>query len=190
MRSARLWNMVGFQTKLKHGEQARVFRTIPGLEHAEFARLGGLHRNTFLNSPKLLDATLRLKADPRLRFAGQITGVEGYVESAAIGLIAGRFAASERLGRKLAPPPPTTALGALLNHITGGHLSADGDGAARSFQPMNVNFGLFPDIAAPTAPRGKGPRSSKGFERKRALAARALADLEIWLARKEPIAAE
>jgi methylenetetrahydrofolate--tRNA-(uracil-5-)-methyltransferase len=185
-----LWNMVGFQTKLTHGEQARVFRTIPGLEHAEFARLGGLHRNTFLNSPKLLDATLRLKADPRLRFAGQITGVEGYVESAAIGLIAGRSAASERVGRKLAPPPPTTALGALLNHITGGHLSADGDGAARSFQPMNVNFGLFPELAAPTVPRGKGPRSSKGFKRKRALAARAIADLEIWLARKEAIAAE
>jgi methylenetetrahydrofolate--tRNA-(uracil-5-)-methyltransferase len=185
-----LWNMVGFQTKLKHGEQARVFRSLPGLEQAEFARLGGLHRNTFLNSPKLLDATLRLKADTRLRFAGQITGVEGYIESAAIGLIAGRFAASERLHRKLAPPPPTTALGALLDHITGGHLSADGEGNARSFQPMNVNFGLFPEIAAPTAPRGKGPRNSKGFERKRALAARALADLEIWLARKEPIAAE
>jgi methylenetetrahydrofolate--tRNA-(uracil-5-)-methyltransferase len=185
-----LWNMVGFQTKLKHGEQARVFRSLPGLEQAEFARLGGLHRNTFLNSPKLLDATLRLKADTRLRFAGQITGVEGYIESAAIGLIAGRFAASERLHRKLAPPPPTTALGALLDHITGGHLSADGEGNARSFQPMNVNFGLFPEIVAPTAPRGKGPRSSKGFERKRALAARALADLEIWLARKESIAAE
>ena len=185
-----LWNMVGFQTKLKHGEQVRVFRTIPGLEQAEFARLGGLHRNTFLNSPKLLDAALRLKADPRLRFAGQITGVEGYVELAAIGLIAGRFAAAERLGRKLPPPPPTTALGALLNHITGGHLSADGDEPSRSFQPMNVNFGLFPEIAAPTGQRGKGPRSSKGFERKRALAARAIADLEIWLARKEPIAAE
>jgi methylenetetrahydrofolate--tRNA-(uracil-5-)-methyltransferase len=185
-----LWNMVGFQTKLKHGEQLRVFRTIPGLEQAEFARLGGLHRNTFLNSPKLLDGALRLKADPRLRFAGQITGVEGYVESAAIGLIAGRFAAAEQLGRKLAPPPPTTALGALLNHITGGHLSAEGDGSARSFQPMNVNFGLFPEIAAPNAPRGKGPRSSKGFERTRALAMRALADLEVWLARKEPVAAE
>jgi methylenetetrahydrofolate--tRNA-(uracil-5-)-methyltransferase len=182
--------MVGFQTKLKHGEQARVFRTIPGLEHAEFARLGGLHRNTFLNSPKLLDASLRLKADPRLRFAGQITGVEGYVESAAIGLIAGRFAAAERLGRALAPPPATTALGALLEHITGGHLLAEGEGTARSFQPMNVNFGLFPEIAAPAAPRGKGPRSSKSFERKRALAARALADLDAWLARKEPVAAE
>lgn len=185
-----LWNMVGFQTKLKHGEQARVFRTIPGLEQAEFARLGGLHRNTFLNSPKLLDGTLRLKADPRLRFAGQITGVEGYVESAAIGLVAGRFAAAERRGLKLLPPPPTTALGALLGHITGGHLIADGEGVARSFQPMNVNFGLFPEIAAPTVPRGKGPRSSKGFERKRALAARALADLDVWLAGKASVAAE
>jgi methylenetetrahydrofolate--tRNA-(uracil-5-)-methyltransferase len=185
-----LWNMVGFQTKLKHGEQARVFRTIPGLEQAEFARLGGLHRNTFLNSPKLLDETLRLNADPRLRFAGQITGVEGYVESAAIGLLAGRFAAGERLGLVLSPPPPTTALGALLNHITGGHLSADGEGAARSFQPMNVNFGLFPPIPAPSSTRGKGPRGSKGFERKRALANRALADLDPWLAHPASVAAE
>jgi methylenetetrahydrofolate--tRNA-(uracil-5-)-methyltransferase len=184
-----LWNMVGFQTKLKHGEQVRVFRTIPGLERAEFARLGGLHRNTFLNSPKLLDATLRLNADPRLRFAGQITGVEGYVESAAIGLITGRFAAAEKLGRRISPPPPTTALGALLAHITGGHLSAD-DGAARSFQPMNVNFGLFPPIAAPTGPRGKGPRASRGFDRKRSLSARALADLEHWLAPPASAAAE
>jgi methylenetetrahydrofolate--tRNA-(uracil-5-)-methyltransferase len=176
-----LWNMVGFQTKLKHGEQARVFRTIPGLERAEFARLGGLHRNTFLNSPKLLDAGLRLKADPRLRFAGQITGVEGYVESAAIGLLAGGFAASERLGVTLAPPPATTALGALLNHITGGHLSTEGDEDARSFQPMNVNFGLFPPIAAPGKTRGQGARKSKSFERKRALSARALADLDAWL---------
>jgi methylenetetrahydrofolate--tRNA-(uracil-5-)-methyltransferase len=185
-----LWNMVGFQTKLKHGEQARVFRMIPGLPHAEFARLGGLHRNTFLNSPKLLDDTLRLKADPRLRFAGQITGVEGYVESAAIGLLAGRFAAAERLGLKLTAPPPTTALGALLNHITGGHLSAEEDGSARSFQPMNVNFGLFPPIMAPVASRGKGPRASKGFERKRALAVRALADLNQWLRLPASVAAE
>jgi len=185
-----LWNMVGFQTKLKHGEQVRVFRTIPGLEQAEFARLGGLHRNTFLNSPKLLDASLRLKADPRLRFAGQITGVEGYVESAAIGLIAGRFAASERLGLRASPPPPTTALGALLSHITGGHLSADGEGSARSFQPMNVNFGLFPPIAAPSSPRAKGPRSSKAFEKKRAIAARALADLDRWLLHPASVAAE
>ncbi len=185
-----LWNMVGFQTKLKHGEQVRVFRTIPGLEQAEFARLGGLHRNTFLNSPKLLDESLRLKADPRLRFAGQITGVEGYVESAAIGLIAGRFAAAERLGRALAPPPPTTAFGALLNHITGGHLSADDEGAVRSFQPMNVNFGLFPPIESPAAPREKGPRQTKGFARKRALSFRALADIERWLAHPASVAAE
>ncbi|HEX7532026.1 MAG TPA: methylenetetrahydrofolate--tRNA-(uracil(54)-C(5))-methyltransferase (FADH(2)-oxidizing) TrmFO [Methyloceanibacter sp.] len=181
-----LWNMVGFQTKLKHGEQARVFRMIPGLGNAEFARLGGLHRNTFLNSPKLLDASLRLKADTRLRFAGQITGVEGYVESAAIGLIAGHFAASEMLGAAITPPPPTTALGALLAHITGGHLSAEGDGAARSFQPMNVNFGLFP----PLAPVPQVKRGLKGLDRKRALAARALADLDAWLGRSASIAAE
>jgi methylenetetrahydrofolate--tRNA-(uracil-5-)-methyltransferase len=185
-----LWNMVGFQTKLKHGEQVRVFRMIPGLEQAEFARLGGLHRNTFLDSPKLLDASLRLKADRRLRFAGQITGVEGYVESAAIGLIAGRFAAAERRGQRPSPPPPTTALGALLAHITAGHLSADGEGAARSFQPMNVNFGLFPPVATPSAQRGEKPRASRGVERKRALAVRALADLEAWLARPASVAAE
>jgi methylenetetrahydrofolate--tRNA-(uracil-5-)-methyltransferase len=185
-----LWNMVGFQTKLKHGEQVRVFRTIPGLEQAEFARLGGLHRNTFLNSPKLLDPSLRLKADKRLRFAGQITGVEGYVESAAIGLIAGRFAAAERRGETLSPPPPTTALGALLNHITGGHLSVEDDSAARSFQPMNVNYGLFPPIAVSSPPRGKGPRASRGFDRKRALSARALADLERWLSHSASVAAE
>ncbi|MBC8051076.1 MAG: methylenetetrahydrofolate--tRNA-(uracil(54)-C(5))-methyltransferase (FADH(2)-oxidizing) TrmFO, partial [Chitinophagales bacterium] len=175
-----LWNMVGFQTKLKYGEQARIFRMIPGLENAEFARLGGLHRNTFLNSPKVLDGALRLKAQPRLRFAGQITGVEGYVESAAIGLIAGRFAAAERLGEPQSPPPPTTALGALLAHIIGGHLSAD-DGSSRSFQPMNVNFGLFPPIIAQT-PNAKGKlRAAKGFDRKRALSARALADVTAWV---------
>ena len=138
-----LYNMVGFQTKLKHGAQQRVFRTIPGLENAEFARLGGLHRNTFLNSPKLLDGTLRLAAMPRLRFAGQITGCEGYVESAAIGLLAGRFAAAERRGEAIVLPPPTTAHGALLGHITGGHIETI-DAGPRSFQPMNVNFGLFP----------------------------------------------
>jgi methylenetetrahydrofolate--tRNA-(uracil-5-)-methyltransferase len=185
-----LWNMVGFQTKLKHGEQVRVFRTIPGLEQAEFARLGGLHRNTFLNSPKLLDTRLKLKADRRLRFAGQITGVEGYVESAAIGLIAGRFAAAERLGISLPPPPTTTAFGALLNHITGGHLSADGEAGARSFQPMNINFGLFPPIAGAPTQRGKGPRASRGFERKRAMAARALTDLDRWLSGRASVAAE
>ncbi len=167
-----LWNIVGFQTKLKHGEQTRIFRTIPGLEKAEFARLGGLHRNTFLNSPRLLDGTLRLKALPRLRFAGQITGCEGYVESAAVGLMTGRFAAAERLGRAQAPPPPTTAMGALLGHITGG---AD----ATTFQPMNINFGLFPPIAG----------SFKGKERKQAMAVRALRDFDDWL-KPAPLAAE
>ncbi len=176
-----LWNMVGFQTKLKHGEQARIFRMIPGLEHAAFARLGGLHRNTFLNSPKLLDAKLRLKADPRLRFAGQITGVEGYVESAAIGLLAGRFAAAGIKGQELALPPQTTALGALLAHITGGHVTDEGAGA-RSFQPMNVNFGLFPPIAGEENPDGKRLKgAARGLARKKALSARALADLNQWL---------
>ena len=163
-----LFNMVGFQTKLRHGEQTDIFRTIPGLEHAEFARLGGLHRNTFLNSPKLLDETLRLRARPQLRFAGQITGCEGYVESAAIGLLAGRFAAAERMGECFAPPPATTAHGALLAHITGGHVETI-DAGPRSFQPMNVNFGLFPPLAqAPTRhPDGKqapGPGEDAGQE--------------------------
>jgi methylenetetrahydrofolate--tRNA-(uracil-5-)-methyltransferase len=178
--------MVGFQTKLKHGEQTRIFRTIPGLERAEFARLGGLHRNTFLNAPKLLDGALRLRAEPRLRFAGQITGCEGYVESAAIGLVAGRFAAAERLGRFLMPPPPTTAHGALLAHITGGHMEmASGAEAtgAHSYQPMNVNFGLFPALAH--APKGEcGERlrgSEKALAKKRALTRRALADLARWI---------
>ncbi len=173
-----LWNMVGFQTKLKHGEQTRIFRMIPGLEGASFARLGGLHRNTFLNSPKLLDARLRLKADPRLRFAGQITGVEGYVESAAIGLLAGRFAAAEMAGGDAPPPPPTTALGALLAHITGGHLSDASAVGPRSFQPMNVNFGLFPPPPE-TGKRLKG--AERGRARKVALSHRALADLQPWL---------
>jgi len=175
-----LFNMVGFQTKLKHGEQSRVFRMIPGLEHAEFARLGGLHRNTFLNSPRLLDAKLRLKARPDLRFAGQITGCEGYVESAAIGLIAGRLAAAEALGRDLEPPPPTTAIGALLNHITGGHVEAI-DAGPRSFQPMNVNFGLFPPIEAPSFNASGRPRGKdRGLARKRALSARADEDIRRW----------
>jgi methylenetetrahydrofolate--tRNA-(uracil-5-)-methyltransferase len=186
-----LWNMVGFQTKLKHGEQVRIFRMIPGLCNAEFARLGGLHRNTFLNSPKLLDAQLRLKSMPRLRFAGQITGVEGYVESAAVGLIAGRFAAAERLGAACRPPPPTTALGALVAHITGGHLLA-GEGSG-SFQPMNVNHGLFPPVEVPerdaAGRRIKG--KDKGRAKKRAVALRALADLVGWLsAPTTPAAAE
>jgi methylenetetrahydrofolate--tRNA-(uracil-5-)-methyltransferase len=163
-----LWNMVGFQTKLRHGEQSRIFRTIPGLEKAEFARLGGLHRNTFINSPLLLDAELRLKARPHIRFAGQVTGVEGYVESAAIGLLAGRFAAAEARGLAHPPPPPTTALGALLAHITGG---AD----AKNFQPMNVNFGLFPPL----------DKRVKGKDRKQAMSTRALEDLSGWLGKKE-----
>jgi methylenetetrahydrofolate--tRNA-(uracil-5-)-methyltransferase len=186
-----LFNMVGFQTKLKHGEQVRIFRTIPGLEGAEFARLGGLHRNTFLNSPKLLDTILRLKAMPRLRFAGQITGCEGYVESAAIGLLAGRFAVAERLGRPIKLPPPTTAHGALLAHITGGHVETI-DAGPRSFQPMNVNFGLFPPLtSAPKSADGTRLRGTeKALARKRALTARALADLEAWIGGTSLIAAE
>jgi methylenetetrahydrofolate--tRNA-(uracil-5-)-methyltransferase len=161
-----LFNMVGFQTKLAYGEQKRIFRMIPGLEEAEFARLGGIHRNTFINSPKLLDPELRLKVRPHIRFAGQITGVEGYVESAAIGILAARFAAAEARGVTALPPPPTTALGALLTHITGG-------AAAETFQPMNVNFGLFPPLDRPI----------RKTERKPAMARRALADLDAWLAR-------
>ena len=187
-----LFNMVGFQTKLKHGEQVRIFRTIPGLAHAEFARLGGLHRNTFLNSPKLLDATLRLKAAPRLRFAGQITGCEGYVESAAIGLLAGRFAAAERLGEATSLPPPTTAHGSLLGHITGGHIETIDQGPA-SFQPMNVNFGLFPPLSATPGTDAAGKRlrgPAKAAVKKRALCARALNDLEAWLNGALPAAAE
>jgi methylenetetrahydrofolate--tRNA-(uracil-5-)-methyltransferase len=159
-----LWNMVGFQTKLKHKEQVRLFRTIPGLENAEFARLGGLHRNTFINSPKLLDGTLRLKARANVRFAGQITGCEGYVESAAIGLLAGRFAAAELRSEPIAAPPPTTALGALLGHITGG-------AEAEGYQPMNVNFGLFPPVIG----------RAKKADRKKLYTERAKADLETWL---------
>ncbi len=180
-----LWNMVGFQTKLKHGEQVRIFRMIPGLQNAEFARLGGLHRNTYINSPKLLDGLLRLKREPRLRFAGQITGVEGYVESAAIGLLAGRFAAADALGADLGPPPPTTALGALINHITGGHISVEADEhIPRSFQPMNINYGLLPELEAPPQ-TGKDGKRLKGPERgrakKQAMSRRALADLDGWL---------
>ena len=225
-----LWNMVGFQTKLKHAEQVRIFRMIPGLENADFARLGGLHRNTYLNSPQLLDSELRLKARPALRFAGQITGCEGYVESAAIGLLAGRFAAARALGKRAVAPPITTALGALLNHITGGHIVAEDDSAIpsplvgegqgggdsvtvtsgtsctahsgipptpnpspqgggataipRSFQPMNINYGLLPDLpAAPThdadGKKLKGPE--KGRAKKQAQSRRALADLARWL---------
>ncbi|MFN9377710.1 MAG: methylenetetrahydrofolate--tRNA-(uracil(54)-C(5))-methyltransferase (FADH(2)-oxidizing) TrmFO, partial [Novosphingobium sp.] len=160
-----LWNMVGFQTKLKHAEQVRVFRTIPGLEQAEFARLGGLHRNTFLNSPTLLDRQLRLKQAPHIRFAGQITGCEGYVESAAVGLLAGLMTAAQVAGQDWSAPPRTTALGALLAHITG-------DAEADSYQPMNVNFGLFPPVDADV----------KKKVRKEAYTARAKADLAGWIA--------
>ncbi|CAA2144679.1 methylenetetrahydrofolate--tRNA-(uracil(54)-C(5))-methyltransferase (FADH(2)-oxidizing) TrmFO [Methylobacterium bullatum] len=188
-----LYNMVGFQTKLTYSEQVRVFRTIPGLENAEFARLGGLHRNTYLDSPRLLDGTLRLKARPSLRFAGQITGCEGYVESAAIGLMAGRFAVAEARGETLAPLPATTALGALIGHITGGHIAAEEVGSPRSFQPMNVNFGLFPPLAQ--SPKGEGGKRLKGPEKavakKRAYTDRARADLASWMGREAvPIAAE
>ena len=177
-----LYNMVGFQTKMKHAAQVAVFRTIPGLEQASFARLGGIHRNTFLNAPKVLDERLRLRAAPRLRFAGQITGCEGYVESAAIGLIAGRLAAAERLGSTFQMPPPTTAIGALVNHITGGHIASI-DAGPRSFQPMNVNFGLFPPLAEPVVgtagKRLRGPE--KGVARKTMLSRRAARDLDTWL---------
>jgi methylenetetrahydrofolate--tRNA-(uracil-5-)-methyltransferase len=178
-----LFNMVGFQTKLKHGEQTRIFRTIPGLERAEFARLGGLHRNTFVDSPRLLDPTLRLKAMPRLRLAGQITGCEGYVESAAIGLLAGCFAATERLGEPAVPPPRTTAHGALLSYITGDHVEMAETGT-RSFQPMNINFGLFPPLSRIPTRRADGVRlrgTAKAVAKKRALCARALADLDQWM---------
>ena len=162
--SGTLWNIVGFQTKLKHAEQVRLFRTIPGLENAEFARLGGLHRNTFIRSPELLDPTLRLKSRPNVRFAGQITGCEGYIESAGIGLMAGRFAAAELAGRTLPPPPAETALGALLGHITGAAV-------AETYQPMNVNFGLFPPI----------PGRMKKADRKRMYTDRGRAALAGWL---------
>jgi methylenetetrahydrofolate--tRNA-(uracil-5-)-methyltransferase len=179
-----LYNMVGFQTKLKYGPQQQIFRTIPGLEKAEFARLGGLHRNTFLNSPKLLDEQLRLRAEPRLRFAGQMTGCEGYVESASIGLIAGLYAAANARGTSLAPPPSTSALGALLGHITGGHLETIEPGG-RSFQPMNVNFGLFPPLASAPTKKPDGTRlrgNEKTIAKKQALSARALLDLDRWIA--------
>ena len=168
-----LWNMVGFQTKLKHGEQVRIFRTIPGLENAEFARLGGIHRNSFINSPRLLDSELRLKSKPWIRFAGQITGCEGYIESAAVGILAARFVAAEFNGETLPPPPSETALGALLAHITGG---AD----AETFQPMNVNFGLMPPL------KGRAKRA----DRKKAYTDRARTALAGWLAKlriSEPV---
>lgn len=179
-----LYNIVGFQTKLKYGEQQRIFRTIPGLEKAEFARLGGLHRNTFLNSPKLLDSQLRLRAQPRLRFAGQMTGCEGYVESASVGLIAGLYAAADARGETLASPPATTALGSLLGHITGGHIETIEPGT-RSFQPMNINFGLFPPLASAPTKKPDGTRlrgNEKTVAKKQAMSALALADLDRWIA--------
>src|SRR5579872_1755702 len=186
-----LYNMVGFQTKLKYGAQQRIFRTIPGLQSAEFARLGGLHRNTFLNSPKLLDVQLRLRAAPRLRFAGQMTGCEGYVESAGIGLIAGLYAAADARGRGLVPPPATTALGSLLGHITGGHVETI-DNGPRSFQPMNVNFGLFPPLTNPPTRNVDGARlrgNEKAIAKRKAICARALEDLDRWIANHLRVAA-
>jgi methylenetetrahydrofolate--tRNA-(uracil-5-)-methyltransferase len=163
-----LYNIVGFQTKLKYGEQARIFKKIPGLENADFARFGGIHRNSFINSPKLLDESLRLKLRPNIRFAGQVTGVEGYVESAAMGLLAGIFAAYEILGKEIKAPAATTAIGSLVNHITVGHLEGE---EAQSFQPMNVNFGLFERLEVKT----------KKGDRKEAYSKRALSDLKDWI---------
>jgi methylenetetrahydrofolate--tRNA-(uracil-5-)-methyltransferase len=179
-----LWNMVGFQTKMRYGVQTEIFRMIPGLENAQFARLGGLHRNTFLNSPRVLGRDLKLKAMPRLRFAGQVTGVEGYVESAAMGLIAGRMAAAEALGAPLDAPPGTTAMGALVNHITGGHIEGESYSGARSFQPMNVNFGLFPPVSIkkPEGHVGRWKSTEKTIAKKEALTDRALTDIMGWAA--------
>jgi methylenetetrahydrofolate--tRNA-(uracil-5-)-methyltransferase len=187
-----LFNMVGFQTKLKYGAQTDIFRMIPGLENAEFARLGGLHRNTYINSPVLLDASLMLKSRKGLRFAGQITGCEGYVESASIGLLAGRFAAADRLGVALSLPPATSAFGALLGHITGGHLATDEEPGKRSFQPMNINFGLFPEpepgsvVAMSEGKRLRG--KEKTIAKRKAIAARALAHCREWLTAGESAA--
>lgn len=169
-----LFNIVGFQTKMKYGAQVEVFRTIPGLENAEFARLGGIHRNTFINSPKLLNSTLQLNKRPSLRFAGQITGCEGYVESASVGLMVGRFAAAERLGIEPALPPRTTAMGSLLAHITG-------EANSETFQPMNINFGLFPTMDV----RNERGKRVKGIERKKAYAKRALEDMATWLSTQD-----
>ncbi|MDQ0457217.1 methylenetetrahydrofolate--tRNA-(uracil-5-)-methyltransferase [Rhizobium paknamense] len=180
-----LYNMVGFQTKLRYGAQAEIFRMIPGLQNAEFARLGGLHRNTYIHSPVLLDSSLRLKSRPALRFAGQITGCEGYVESASIGLLAGRFAAAEKKGQAPSLPPATTALGALLNHITGGHIVSEDEPGKRSFQPMNINFGLFPELAPGSIVKPEGVKRFRGKDKtimkRQLLSARALADCRTWL---------
>ena len=193
-----LYNMVGFQTKLKYGEQTRIFKTIPALENAEFARLGGLHRNTYLNSPQLLDEKLSLKGYNHIRFAGQITGCEGYIESASIGILAARFAASEILGKSIEIPPITTAMGALLHHITTGHVSYDEDGTSneknrRSFQPMNVNFGLFPPIDKTQLKKPEGQKRWRGKEKqtakKRVYSARALEHFKQWLDGQETLQA-
>jgi len=178
-----LYNMVGFQTKLKYGAQTEIFRMIPGLEQAEFARLGGLHRNTYLNSPDLLDETLRLKSRPHIRFAGQITGCEGYVESAAIGLLTGCFVSQEISGEAPILPPETTAFGALLNHITKGHIAYEEDRGKKSFQPMNINFGLFPpvEIVKPEGHVGRWRGKEKGAAKRAAVTSRALRDVEMWL---------
>jgi methylenetetrahydrofolate--tRNA-(uracil-5-)-methyltransferase len=186
-----LYNIVGFQTKLKYGDQMNVLRMIPGLQNAEFARLGGLHRNTFLNSPKLLDEQLRLRAQPRLRFAGQMTGCEGYVESASVGLMAGLYAAADARGVSLTPPPATTALGSLLGHITGGHIETV-DAGPRSFQPMNINFGLFPPLPQAPTKNAEGGRlrgNEKTVAKKQAMSARALADMDGWIKASLPAAA-
>jgi methylenetetrahydrofolate--tRNA-(uracil-5-)-methyltransferase len=187
-----LYNMVGFQTKLKYGAQAEVIRMIPGLEEAEFARLGGLHRNTYINSPVLLDPSLTLKSRPGLRFAGQITGCEGYVESASIGLLAGRFAAAERKGETLPLPPATTAFGSLLNHITGGHIISDDEPGKRSFQPMNINFGLFPLLEPGAITKPEGVKRFRGKDKtvmkKQLVAARALDDCAAWLGNGDQLA--
>ena len=185
-----LYNMVGFQTKLRYGAQAEIFRMIPGLENAEFARLGGLHRNTYIHSPTLLDQTLQLKNRPGLRFAGQITGCEGYVESASIGLLAGRFAAAERKGEKISRPPATTALGSLLGHITGGHIVSDDEPGKRSFQPMNINFGLFPELEPGSIVKPEGVKRFRGKDKtimkRQLIAARALSDCRAWLGGEAP----
>ncbi|MBY3514321.1 methylenetetrahydrofolate--tRNA-(uracil(54)-C(5))-methyltransferase (FADH(2)-oxidizing) TrmFO [Rhizobium laguerreae] len=187
-----LYNMVGFQTKLKYGAQADIFRMIPGLENAEFARLGGLHRNTYINSPTLLNPSLTLKSRPGLRFAGQITGCEGYVESASVGLMAGRFAAAERKGEAISLPPATTALGSLLGHITGGHLVTDEEPGKRSFQPMNINFGLFPELQPGSIVKPEGVKRFRGKDKtimkRQLIARRALADCAAWLGQESTLA--
>lgn len=179
------YNLVGFQTRMTYGEQQRVFRMIPGLEEAEILRFGSVHRNTFVDAPRMLDERMQLRMLPNVYLAGQITGVEGYVESAAIGLLAGRFAAAERKGEPVRPPPPTTALGALIGHITGGHLES----GAGSFQPMNINYGLLPPLEETPVAGADGRRlkgKERGMEKKRLMSRRALRDLDAWLAAREP----